>query len=354
VALSRRARMTIWAVAGGFLLLVLVVLVFAFVMLRPARFTETLRSAARDAGLELTLTAPAHPTLWPRPGVKLEGLQIFVQGQSAPVLIVSQGAIVVPWRTLLGGPTAIRALQLDTPRLDLVQLRNAIAKLSSGTGKAPHLPRIDTGINIKNGTLVEGNTVLLSSVNVQTGPLLQGHRFTLILSARNHAGQLMGLRFGFKPMAATGHGIDLKNITLNARSGKNVRIELGGNAVWSGDARIALSLSGAMHVTPDHSYRLKLDASTANNSPPGQLHLVLEGPSSHVDMHLSPQALASWWRQVSASNASGSLPEPPLNGSIDAAELDLGGVRIKGLKLRAGAAVPAASASASKPAGKTK
>jgi len=92
--MNRRLRITLLASGITLVVLLATALVLVYVMLRPERFTRTLKAGARQAGLELTLTAPARPSLWPRPGVRLEGLQLFVSGQPYPLLIAERGRIV--------------------------------------------------------------------------------------------------------------------------------------------------------------------------------------------------------------------------------------------------------------------
>lgn len=350
MSLSRRARITWLSIAGGVALLLLVAVVLAYVMLRPERFTRTLRNAARSAGLELTLTSPAHASLWPKPGVQLEGLQLFVQGHADPVLIASHGMLVVPWRTLLGGPIAITRLELDSPRLDLDQLRAALARMSSGSGAAPRLPAIDTGASIRDGTLVSGNAVLLQNVNIQTGALKPGKVFTLDLDASRRSGRVMSVQLHFTPKHPAKSGIDLEDIALVARSGHQARLEMTGHALWQGGSALDLALAGTLYLDDQRAYRLAVDSVAGSNAPPGLLRMKLDGPASHIDMRLSPGALANWWQTVAGNQPPGPLPQPPMDGSIQARRIDLGPLKIKGLELRSGDAVPAASGSTPTPA----
>ena len=344
--MSRRLRITLMTAAATVLVVLAAALVLAYVMLRPERFTRSLRESARGAGLELDLTAPAHPTLWPRPGVRLEGLQLFVQGQSNPLLVADSGRIVVPWRTVLGGDAAITTLELDAPRLDLGQLQRALANLPVGSGQPPTLPRIDTGITIRNGALVRDNQLLLQDIDLHTGALTPRRPFTLDAQARSDRGQQGLLKLQFTPRTAADGGIVLDGLHLGIRSGKQAGAQLAGTARWSGGARLQLDLAGTMQAQPGRPYRVSVqsDAPAA-----GTMHLKIDGPSGHADLHLSPPQLAGWWQSLVGTYRPGALAPPPLKGSIDADELDLGGIHVKGLQLHSGIDAPASAGTASAP-----
>jgi hypothetical protein len=344
--MSRRLRITLMTAAATVLVVLAAALVLAYVMLRPERFTRTLRASARDAGLELTLTAPAHPTLWPRPGVRLQGLQLFVQGQSNPLLVADGGRIVVPWRTVLGGAPAITTLELDAPRLDLGQLQRALANLPVASGKPPTLPRIDTGISIRQGALVRDNELLLQDIDLHTGALTPRHPFTLDAQAKYETGRPGLLKLQFTPHTATDGGIVLDHLQLDIRSGKQAGAQLHGRATWAGGSRLQLDLAGRMQAQADSPYNVSVQSDAPGS---GTLHLKIDGTSGNADMHLSPQQLSDWWQSLVGTYRPGALTPPPVNGSIDADELDLGGIRIQGLKLRSGNAVPAGAGSAAPP-----
>ncbi|GAB3027152.1 hypothetical protein GCM10027285_06690 [Oleiagrimonas citrea] len=344
--MSRRLRITLLSVAGVALALVLAALVLTYVMLRPARFTETLRSAARNAGLELTLTAPARPTLWPRPGVQLQGLQVFAKNQADPILIADHGQIVVPWRALFGGPTAINKLELDSPRLDLDQLQYALNELPTKSTGQPSLPSIDAGVSIRNGTLVRDNSVLLQDVSLQTGALSSGRTFSLNASGQSASGKNLRLTLMFTPLETARGAIELKDLKLSGYGGKDSRIQLAGNATWLGGPKLAIALHGEMAVKGSDSYRIDVGSDTPDARLGGRLHVKLEGPQTSADLHLSPLELAAWWKRIAGDHAPGPLPPPPIDGTVDADALTFGDVQIKGLKLRSGSALPAAASSA--------
>jgi uncharacterized protein involved in outer membrane biogenesis len=344
--MSRRLRITLIAISATVLVVLASALVLAYVMLRPERFTRSLRASANEAGLELNLTAPAHPTLWPRPGVRLEGLQLFVQGQSNPLLVADGGRIVVPWRTVLGGDAAITTLELDAPRLDLGQLQRALANLPVASGQPPTLPRIDTGITIRNGALVRDNRLLLQDIDLHTGALTPRRPFTLDAQAQWDSGKQGLLKLQFTPRTAADGGIVLDELRLGIRSGKQAGAQLQGTARWSGGERLQLNLAGTMQAQAGNPYRVSLQSDAPVT---GTLHMKIDGPSGRADMHLSPQHLSNWWQSLVGTYRPGALTPPPLKGSVDADELDMGDIHIKGLKLRSDIDAPASAGTASPP-----
>ncbi|KGI77212.1 AsmA family protein [Oleiagrimonas soli] len=343
--MSRRLRITLLSIAGVVLALVIAALIVAYVLLRPARFTETLRGAARNAGLELTLSAPARPTLWPRPGVQLQGMQVFAKNQADPILIADHGQIVVPWRTLFGGPTAINRLELDSPRLDLNQLQLALSALPSKPGGGASLPSIDAGIAIHNGTLVRNNAVLLQNASLQTGALLPGHPFSLTASGESASGEDLRLSLTFTPQKNPQGAIDLRQLRLNAYGDKDSKLQLSGEAQWLGGPKLSLALKGDMTLHGGQLYQLDVGSDAADTRLGGRLHVKIQGPKTSADLQLSPLELSAWWKRIAGDHPPGPLPPPPVDGSLDADALSFGDVQIKGLKLRSGTAVPAVAGS---------
>jgi len=352
--MSRRLRITLLASATVLVLLLASALVLVYVMLRPERFTQTLKAGARQAGLQLTLTAPAHPSLWPRPGVRLEGLQLYVSGQPYPLLIAESGRIVVPWRTLLGGTTAITKLQLDAPRLDLDQLQRALGNLPVGNGKGPpSLPRIDTGVTIRDGALIRNGQPTLEHIDLHTGALVPGQPFILDAEARNDGQQMRLLKLSFTPRRAKDGAIALDKLVLDGRSGQHAALHLAGQARWSGGARLQLELAGQWMTRKGDPYKIALTGKPTPGTPQ-EFHLEVDGKAGSADLRLSPSRLTAWWQQITGAYSPGPLPTPPLDGRVKAAELNLGDLHARDLELTSGDALPAPAASVAKPAAKPK
>ncbi len=349
--MSRRLRITLLAAAATLATLAAVALLLVYVMLRPERFTRTLQQSARQAGLELTLTAPAHPSLWPRPGVRLQGLQLFVEGQSYPLLVADGGRVVVPWHTIFTGSSDITTLQLDAPRLDLGQLRQALTAWSGRKGSTSQLPKIGTGITLRDGALAMDNRVLLHHIQLHTGPLQPGKLFQLDAQARHRDNPPWRLKLDFTPREPQRGAVELSQIHVDARSGPS-RIELAGQAGWSRTAPMQLQLAGEITSGKKTHYQVALSIAPPP-APTGTLHLAVKGPTTQADLLLSPRQLAAWWQRMTGRFIPGPLPQLPLKGSISARSLDLGPVRIEGLQLHSDDTAPAAAGTAPTPDGKS-
>lgn len=345
--MSRRLRIALLGSAITLVVLLASALMLVYAMLRPERFTRTLQASARQAGLTLTLTSPARPSLWPRPGVRLDGLQLYVSGHAYPLLIAKRGRIVVPWRTLLGSGADIATLQLDTPRLDLDQLRSALAALPASSSSAPDLPHIGTGVTIIDGALIHNNRVLLDHLELHTGSLLPGHVFTLDAAARDTDKHKRLLKLQFTPQRARDGSILLNDLGLQARAGSRGALELGGTAQWMGGPRFRLDVSGRWTTQSGAPYRIAMSSEPVPGAPL-TLEFKVDGKDVAADLRLSPTQLSAWWRHMAGAYVPGPLPLPPMDGSVDAKELKVGDLEVKGLKLRSGDAMPATAASSGK------
>jgi AsmA protein len=345
--MSPRLRLSLLIAAGVIAAAALALLLAVYLMLQPARFTDLLRNSAHQAGLELTLSAPAEPTLWPQPALVLRGLTLSAQGQ--PVLVAVRGRLVLPWRTLLGGPPAITRLELDAPRLDLEALRTALAQLPQKAGGAPNLPRIDAGILITDGSLVRGDNVLLDHIRLQTGVLAPGQVFDLQLAAQGSGGQPYAFTLRMTPQLARDM-IVFDAVHVSASSPPQSQAQLDGTAQWRGGANLAMTLQGHLSQTPDRDYAMAVQLLPASADTPFVLAVKLDGNDLHADLQLQPLQLAAWWSEVAGSGDAGNLPLPPLDGHVEAAKLDFGAMHIEGLQLRAGSALPATAGSAPAPA----
>ncbi len=163
---------------------VLAAFIATYVVLQPERFTALLQSRARAAGLELSLSSPASPTLWPKPALELEGLTLRAESAGVPMIVASRGKLVLPWSTLTGGDTRISRLEVEGARIDLDAVSAYLDTLPSRPSTAGAiLPSIDAGFRITRGTLTRGNSLFLSDVNVDAGRLDNGRPFTLSLAA---------------------------------------------------------------------------------------------------------------------------------------------------------------------------
>jgi hypothetical protein len=352
--MSRRLRLILLMLGGFALAVVLAAVIAVYLLLQPERFTRMLQTQARTAGLELSLASPASPTLFPRPALDLDGITLNAEGAGVPILLAAHGQLVLPWHTVLGGPTVISQLQIESPRVDLDALQEWLAALpAQPEGAPPNIPRIDTGVSISHGSVVRGNEVLLGNVSLEAGSLISGQPFPLGLSAVTAAGTPLQLRLSATPRIE-GNALQLNNITLHLSQGSAMTLALTGNAHWHGAADAAASLAGKLDQASAGQYDISLLLTPADQSNPLLLALKLDGPANHADLRLPPLALAHWWSQLGDPQGP-QLSVPPGSGHAEIAKLEAGGISIEGLTIRAGDAVPAPAGTAAapaKPAGK--
>jgi len=347
--MSRRLRLILLMLGGFALAVVLAAVIAVYLLLQPERFTRMLQTQARTAGLELNLASPASPTLFPRPALDLDGITLNAEGAGAPILLAAHGQLVLPWHTVLGGPTVISQLQIESPRVDLDALQEWLAALPAQPEDAPpNIPRIDTGVSISHGSVVRGNEVLLGNVSLEAGSLISGQPFPLALSAVTAAGMPLQLRLSATPRIE-GNALQLNNITLHLSQGSATTLALTGNAHWHGAADAAASLAGKLDQASAGQYDISLLLTPADQSNPLLLALKLDGPANHADLRLPPLALAHWWSQLGDPQGP-QLSVPPGSGHAEIAKLEAGGISIEGLTIRAGDAVPAPAGTAAAPA----
>ncbi len=341
--MQRRLRLTLLAIAAFVVALVVAAVIAAYLMLQPQRFTDLLRAQARKAGLSLALSVPAEPTLWPRPAVVLHGLTLSVDNR--PVLVAARVRLVVPWRTLLGGPPAITRLELDAPRVNLAQLGPVLAHLPQRPAGPPLLPHVDAGIRVSHGSLVRGNQLLLGDIRLQTGRLTPGQVFRLRLAAHLADGQPVTLTLAMTPrILADAIAFDAIHVTAGRSS--DLRWVLDGRATWRGGSKLAMSLHGTLDHGRHHRYDTALTLIPATTDTPFLLRVKLDGPGLDADLRMPPSRLVAWWRTISADNAPADIPLPPLEGSVSAKTITLGDTTIEGLQVTADTPVAATSAPA--------
>ena len=348
MAISRRLRLTLLVLGGLAAAAVLAVVIVVHLLLQPDRFTAMLQTQARAVGLDLSLASPASPTLFPRPALDLHGITLSAEGASAPILLAARGRLALPWRTLLGGPTVISQLQIDSPRVDLDALQTWMAALpAQPEDAAPNIPRIDTGVDITHGSVVRGNEVLLDNLSLRAGSLISGQPFPLGVTA-TVAGEPWQLRLSATPRI-DGNALQLNDISLHVSQGSAVTLALSGRARWHGAADAAASLAGKLDRADTRHYDVSLVLTPANQDAPLLLALKLDGPGNHADLRLPPLALASWWSRLS-NPQDPQLTVPPGSGHAEFGNIDVGSVHIEGLTVQAGDSVPATAASSAAPA----
>lgn len=340
--MTRRLRLGLIIAAGVILALLLALFIAARVLLQPERFSDMLRDAAATAGLKLTLGAPAEPSLWPQPAVVLRDMTLSVKGR--PLLLVAKARLVVPWRAFLGGPPSITQLQLQSPRLDIGAVPSALAQLPPSAGGVPNLPRIDTGIVVEDGSLVLDDRVLLDHMHLETGVLAPGQPFALHVIAQTATAQRYAFDLSMTPHTGNG-ALQFDDMRFEVNGPADTQGALQGRARWSGGANLQLDLAGTAQRHVGDVYQLALQLHPATTGTPMLLAIKMTGKAAQADLRLPPSQLAAWWDQ--AFNAKGNrLPLPPLDGHAEVSAMDVGGVHVEGLELRAGDALPAVASSA--------
>jgi hypothetical protein len=343
---SRRLRIGLLAIGGLVAVVVLAAFIATYVVLQPERFTALLQSRARAAGLELSLSSPASPTLWPKPALELEGLTLRAESAGVPMIVASRGKLVLPWSTLTGGDTRISRLEVEGARIDLDAVSAYLDTLPSRPSTAGAiLPSIDAGFRITRGTLTRGNSLFLSDVNVDAGRLDNGRPFTLSLAASASEDTTFVLDLETTPTLARGV-LTLEDLVLRLSDQPRSSTTLRGEATWRGGADVGASLSGSMTRTKGTPYDIVLNVTPANQQDPLYVSVKLDGENDHTDMRIPPLAVAEWWAGISAG---GSPTLPPLLGTVNAKAVDIGPVHIKGLHLRATPNVPASASSTPTP-----
>jgi uncharacterized protein involved in outer membrane biogenesis len=348
MAMSRRLRLSLLVAGGLAAAVVLGAVIAVYLLLQPDRFTAMLQTQAHAVGLDLRLASPASPSLFPRPALDLNGITLSAEGATAPILLAARGRLALPWHTLLGGPTVISQLQIDSPRVDLDALQTWMAALpAQAENAAPNIPRIDTGVEITRGSVVRGDEVLLDNLSLRAGSLISGQPFPLSVTA-TAAGKPWQLRLSATPRIEV-NALQLNDISLHVSQGSAVTLALSGRARWHGAANAAATLAGKLDRADAGQYSISLVLTPADQDAPLLLALKLDGPGNHADLRLPPLALASWWSQL-GNPQDPRLSVPPGSGHAEFDSIDVGGVHIEGLTVQAGDNVPATAASTAAPA----
>lgn len=343
--MSRRLRLILLICGGIVLAALLTLVVVVYLLLQPERFTSMLQSQAQNIGLELHLAEPASPSLFPSPALELRGITLNAQRATTPILLAARGRLALPWRTLFGGPTVISQLQIEAPRVDLDALQAWLDELPpSKPGKVLDIPRIDTGVSIRRGSIVRGNSLLLSNLDLEAGHLVSGQPFPLQLSARTPSGLPLTLRLSSTPRI-DGGTLELQDIALHLEQGARLAMSLGGSARWNGAAHSAANLAGTLDEADAGQYRISLQLTPASATQPSLLLAKLGGPGNHANVELPPQEFAAWWGRVT-NNDDPQLALPPGRADVRIDKLQTGRVSVRGLSITTVADEPAASASA--------
>jgi hypothetical protein len=344
---GHRLRVALLA-AGGFVAALLLAGVIAmYTLLQPERFTEMLEARAKAAGLELTLSEPASPSIWPKPGLELQGMTLRSAASSTPLLVASRGELVLPWRALLGGETTFSRLELDGARIDLDAVSAYVATLPERPSTAgAFLPQIDAGFRISRGTLLRGNRLVLSKVEIDAGRLANGRPFDLTLAASTADDRRYRATIETRPVLAD-EVLTLNELSVKASSPHLFDARLKGTATWRGAADVGGTLQGQVQRENAAASAMTVAVTPANQEDPLYLALRLDGSDLKADLRVAPLAVGQWWDGLSTGP---DATLPPLLGTVDAGKVEWGSVKAEGLQLRATPNVPVPAASVSAPA----
>lgn len=357
-------------VAAVLLVVVVALLIHVQRLLQPERFTRLLENNLAAVGLKLRMQAPAEPTLFPHPGVQLQGFSLANAHSDTPMLQAAGATVVVPWRTLLRGDVAIERVEVNAPRIDLDELQALLARLPHRAGP-PRLPTIATGISMTHGTLLRGGKPLLFDCTIATGELVPGRAFALVASARTDAGQRLTATVAMVPSARAG-AIDLESLRVELGIIGGAQLHLVGRGQWQGGDRLGLQLRGnlahaalapagaqpsasaATAPTSTTSDAITLVLRPARAGTPPIVTLKLDGDDAHVDASMRPTEFDGWWTALLASKP-GQAPLPlPFTGKATVRTLDLGWLKASGLVIEADPDLaPAPAASTAAPAAST-
>ncbi|MDN5924372.1 MAG: membrane assembly protein AsmA [Xanthomonadales bacterium] len=350
--MQRRTRLTLITMAVVLALLVLALGLTARALLKPARFTALLQNFAADAGLVLHVDGPAEPELWPQLAVRLHGLRLRLPAANTSLLAADEVLLVVPWRSLLGGAPAISQLQLQSPRVDLDQVKAWLAQRpAQPLDSVPGIPDIDTGVQIRDGQLLRGNALLLRGISLSTGKLANGQPFHMQVQAHTTHSNLLSMNLFAVPQQDQNQ-LRLSALKLTLASGDKASLSLTGHVQWRGGNRFDGALQGTL-LADGNRYHMQLAVVPPTPSTLLMVQLVLNGDNAHADLHLAPKQLLAWWQTLSADAAT-TLALPPVQGSIQATKVDLGSMHIEGLRIDSGpvsasSLAPAVAASVAQP-----
>lgn len=362
------------AIATILVALAIAVAVYVHNLLQPDRFTALLENDLAAIGLKLRLQAPAEPTLFPRPGVQLQGFSLTDIGSNRPVLQAAGATIVVPWRALLHGEIAIERVDVAAPHVHLDELESLLARLPHHAGP-PRLPTITTGIHMNQGTLSRNGAPLLFDFSVDTGALAPGQAFRLRAAARSATGRRFTGVLTMVPSAAHDGAIDFQPLSLYLAEQQGAALQLHGRGSWRGGEDIAMQLQGTLRhralappapastgtpasaasaaKTPAATAEaatdnIAFDVSPARGHAPLTVALKLDGDDTHADMRLHPTEFGRWWKRILAAQTGQPSGPLPFTGKAEVQQLDLGWLKAKGLSIDAGpdlAPAPASTAS---------
>lgn len=311
-------------------------------LLDPQRVSDfLLERAGRATGLELKVAEPAGIGLLPHLAIELYGFSAHLPGEPEPLLTATFVEIALPWEALRSEQIEVGSLRLDQARLDWAALQRWQAQLAESAVGPPEplrLPPFDAPMRLRDSA-IRAPDWQLSGIDAQASPLREGLRFELAVDAvlqREDARTPFSLRLGATP-SQRADGLALAGLTIESAQ-PALRFE--GSAELAPPQRIALSGTTGFEAWPETlpallpddgsntGYALQLDlASDTEGS--GSLAFSLARGAEALRGRFETRALLAWLGDPDRQ------PLPPLQGEAEASRIELPGVGLKGVTLRA-------------------
>jgi hypothetical protein len=317
--------------------------------LQPERLGALLLDrAARATGLELAVSEPARLGIWPGLQLELVGLTARSDAASAPLLRAERVDVALPLSILRRAESLqVGSLRLIGPSLDLAAWQDWQAR-QAGDAQPLQLPDVALQVDVERGVLV-GDGWSLVDLDLGATPLRDGEPFRLALRATLHPAA------GDSPLDPLPIALQLQTIPEQADDGvllSDATLRLG-----SAERPELLTLAGRIDLLLPQTLRLALAGELADSWPgdwpalpetaaphllgeplelaydgpgdgSGQLSLRSQGSRRQLALQAEPQALLDWLGQDPRP------PLPPLDGSLQAAELQFDQLRLHGVTIR--------------------
>ncbi|TXK60533.1 AsmA family protein [Alkalisalibacterium limincola] len=220
--MSRRGR---WLLAGlaAALLLAALLAALAWRQLQPAQLTPLLlRQASQALGLELRVREPGEYAFRPEPRLLWRGLSVHRPGQDAPLLVVENVELSVPWSTVRGRGLEISRVDLQQARLDLPRLTAWLQERPPGEGPV-RLPTLTRGLSLVDAQVVDREW-RIDGLDVDLPRFEPGRPTRIDASGRLHAaGRVLPFDThvdGSLRWSDAGLGLAMSSMALSARDGE--------------------------------------------------------------------------------------------------------------------------------------
>lgn len=357
MALSRRLKFGLIALA------VLGALIAAGVwvagrLLQPERLTALVLDRAETAlGLQLSVAAPADYALRPEPRLVLTGLSARMPGDANPLLRAARVQLALPWATLTDrdAGVVVTRIVLDAPELDLAALRRWQATRPDSAA-ALATPTLTDGLDIDAGRIL-GEGWTLTDIALALPALAQDTATTLTASGVFERGTL---RAPFDAALTTTPRVRGEQIVLDA-----LALRFSSDTAQSPSPMPSLTAAGQLGFGRSYDLALAgellrwpaswpaLPEPLASSTSPlpftlgyaraldfsEPLTMTLARDDARLAARLAIPSIIDWL------GADAATPLPPLLGTFNADQLQVGAVTLHGVSITVDEDAPAADAS---------